>query len=36
MVAEEFFIQTYEKLEESWVASLDSISKTMLGKINDI
>ena len=36
MAAEEFFLSTYEKIEESWTANLDMTSKTMLAKINDL
>lgn len=33
---EEFFIQTYEKLEESWIQSIDMVAKQMILKINEI
>ena len=36
VAAEEFFLQTYEKLETSWLASIDQVARNVIGRMYEI
>lgn len=36
LAAEEFFLQTYEKIEASWTSSVEQVAKSVIVKVNDI
>jgi hypothetical protein len=36
VAAEEFFLQTYEKIEQSWTLSVEHVAKNVAGRIYEV
>ena len=36
VAAEEFFLQTFEKIEASWLQSIEAVAKNIIVKVSDI